>query len=334
MNKVIYLMTAMLLAAGIQAQDNNKVLTTDEEKKIVDALSAKEGEAKDTAWTTGGTTGLNLSQVYLENWAAGGESSVSVTGMINLFANYTKGNSSWDNTLDLAYGMLWQGDRAGVKTDDKIDFSSKYGQKASKDWYYSGLVNFRSQFAPGYSNPFAPVAEQVRISDIFAPAYGLIAIGMDYKPSPKFTAFISPITMKITIVGDQVLADAGAFGVEKATFDAGGNLLTAGENIRTELGGYIKVMYKTEVMENVGLQTKIDLFSNYQNNPQNIDVNWETIITMKINKFLSTTITTQVLYDDDVDIARDPEYVAAHGITAGPITQFKEVLAIGMSYKF
>jgi hypothetical protein len=242
MNKVIYLMTAMLLAAGIQAQDNNKVLTTDEEKKIVDALSAKEGEAKDTAWTTGGTTGLNLSQVYLENWAAGGESSVSVTGMINLFANYTKGNSSWDNTLDLAYGMLWQGDRAGVKTDDKIDFSSKYGQKASKDWYYSGLVNFRSQFAPGYSNPFAPVAEQVRISDIFAPAYGLIAIGMDYKPSPKFTAFISPITMKITIVGDQVLADAGAFGVEKATFDAGGNLLTAGENIRTELGGYIKVM--------------------------------------------------------------------------------------------
>lgn len=314
MNRILYLGAALLVATTTQAQDAEV--------------------AGDTLWTTGGTTGLNFSQVFLENWAAGGVSSMSATGLINLFGNYAKDKSTWDNNLDLAYGMLWQGDESGVKTDDKIDFSSKYGQKATEDWYYSALLNFRTQFAPGYSDPFAADSLLNRISDLLSPGYGLLALGMDYKPNDKFTAFISPVTLKMTIVGDQDLADAGAFGVEGATFDDLGNLLTAGKNFRSEIGGYIKLAYKTDLVENVSLQTKIDLFSNYQNNPQNIDVNWETLISMKINDYITTTITTQVLYDDDIDIARDPEHTAATGITSGPITQFKEVLAIGFSYKF
>ena len=94
------------------------------------------------------------------------------------------------------------------------------------------------------------------------------------------------------------------------------------------------MMYKTDLAENVGFQTKIDLFSNYQNNPQNIDVNWETLLTMKVNSWLSTTLTTQVIYDDDINIARDPEDIAAGGPAAGPATQFKQALAVGLSYKF
>lgn len=330
-------LSILAIAGTSVAQDSNKVLSSDEEKEVMDQLSSA-GDAgavnEDSTWTTGGTMGLNLSQVHLSNWAAGGQSSVSVTGLVNLFANYAKGKSTWDNTLDLGYGMLWQGDAAGVKTDDKIDFASKYGYQASEHWYYSGLFNFRSQFAPGFDDPFAPDSVRNKISDLLAPAYSLIALGMDYKPSENFTAFISPITMKITIVGDQVLADAGAFGVEGATFDDSGNLLTAGKNIRTEIGGYVKMMYKTDLAENVGFQTKIDLFSNYQNNPQNIDVNWETLLTMKVNSWLSTTLTTQVIYDDDINIARDPEDIAAGGPAAGPATQFKQALAVGLSYKF
>lgn len=311
---------ALLLCSTYSwAQDaNNKVLTPEEETMLVKTLTTPvDSLAADTTWKKGGTLGLNFSQVYLSNWAAGGQNSLSSNGLVSLFANRAKGKSSWDNTLDLAYGMLWQGDAAGVKTDDKIDFASKWGYQANQDWFYSALFNFRTQFAPGYEDPFAD--DLVRISDFLAPAFSLAALGMDYKPSDNFTAFISPSTLKMTIVNDTTLSTN--YGV------------AAGEMFRAEIGGYAKVQYTTELAENVSLMTKIDLFSNYLNNPQNIDVNWETLISMKINEYMSATISTQLIYDDDIAIARSQEYFESTGIAAGPITQFKEVLAVGFSYK-
>lgn len=311
---------ALLLCSTYSwAQDaNNKVLTPEEETMLVKTLTTPvDSLAADTTWKKGGTLGLNFSQVYLSNWAAGGQNSLSSNGLVSLFANRAKGKSSWDNTLDLAYGMLWQGDAAGVKTDDKIDFASKWGYQANQDWFYSALFNFRSQFAPGYEDPFAD--DLVRISDFLAPAFSLAALGMDYKPSDNFTAFISPSTLKMTIVNDTTLSTN--YGV------------AAGEMFRAEIGGYAKVQYTTELAENVSLMTKVDLFSNYLNNPQNVDVNWETLISMKINEYMSATISTQLIYDDDIAIARSQEYFESTGIAAGPITQFKEVLAVGFSYK-
>ncbi|MGC6532873.1 MAG: DUF3078 domain-containing protein [Flavobacteriales bacterium] len=311
---------ALLLCSTFSwAQDaNNKVLTPEEETMLVKTLTTPvDSLAADTTWKKGGTLGLNFSQVYLSNWAAGGQNSLSSNGLVSLFANRAKGKSSWDNTLDLAYGMLWQGDAVGVKTDDKIDFASKWGYQANQDWFYSVLFNFRTQFAPGYEDPFAD--DLVRISDFLAPAFSLAALGMDYKPSDNFTAFISPSTLKMTIVNDTTLSTN--YGV------------AAGEMFRAEIGGYAKVQYTTELAENVSLMTKIDLFSNYLNNPQNIDVNWETLISMKINEYMSATISTQLIYDDDIAIARSQEYFESTGIAAGPITQFKEVLAVGFSYK-
>ena len=311
---------ALLLCSTYSwAQDaNNKVLTPEEETMLVKTLTTPvDSLAADTTWKKGGTLGLNFSQVYLSNWAAGGQNSLSSNGLVSLFANRAKGKSSWDNTLDLAYGMLWQGDAVGVKTDDKIDFASKWGYQANQDWFYSALFNFRTQFAPGYEDPFAD--DLVRISDFLAPAFSLAALGMDYKPSDNFTAFISPSTLKMTIVNDTTLSTN--YGV------------AAGEMFRAEIGGYAKVQYTTELAKNVSLMTKIDLFSNYLNNPQNIDVNWETLISMKINEYMSATISTQLIYDDDIAIARSQEYFESTGIAAGPITQFKEVLAVGFSYK-
>ena len=335
-NPLLILFNVLLLSATAQLSDIAKPLWEGENASPILSATLAGG---DTLWATGGTTGLNFSQVYLENWAAGGESSISVNGMVSWHANYAKNKSTWDNTLDLAYGMLWQGDARGVKTDDKIDFASKYGYKGADHLYYTALATFRSQFAPGYDNPFADDTVRSVISNFMAPAYSHVALGIDCKASfskasDNFTVFMSPITIKMTMVNDQTLANAGAFGVEGATYDDQGNLLTAGKNFRSEFGAYVKMMYETNIVENVSFQTKLDLFSSYQNNQQNIDVNWETLITMKINEYLSTTITTQVLYDDDIDIARDPADVAANGILAGPITQFKEVLAVGFLYKF
>ena len=156
----------------------------------------------------------------------------------------------WENYLDIGYGSIRQGKNASwLKTDDKIDFTSKFGKKVVPHWYYAALVNFKTQMTPGFNYP----NDSTKISDLLAPAYFLGAIGMDLKPSKNFTAYIAPLTAKVTVVNDQNLADAGAFGVEKATYDDQGNILTEGLNARAEFGGYVRFFGKREIMKNVSL---------------------------------------------------------------------------------
>jgi len=302
--------------------------TTEAESKL------KTQAAVDTTsgWKKGGTITTNLSQVSLTNWAAGGQESYSVVGLLSLFSHYKKGNMLWENYLDLAYGTMKQGEADWMKTDDKFDFTSKYGQKASKNWYYAGLINLKTQMTNGYNYPKAAGADP--ISKFLAPGYLLGAIGMDYKPSESFTAFLSPLTAKVTIVNDETLADAGAFGVEKATYDEFGTLLTHGKKTRSEFGGYARFFFKHDIMKNVGLQSKLDLFSNYLNNPQNIDVSWEVLVSMKVNKYISATISTHLLYDDDIDIVVKKDALGNPTKSVKSKVQFKEVLGIGFSYKF
>lgn len=327
MKKLLLLLSMGLFTMAANAQD--ELLNPEERESVFTTMQASQDEAApaDTSWKTGGTLGLNFSQVYLENWAAGGQSSVSGTALVNVFANYKKDNLSWDNTLDLAYGLLRQGDEGIViKTDDRIDFSSKFGYKASKKWYYSGLVNFRTQFAPGFEIVDGVPDENNLISQFLAPAYTLASLGMDYKSNEKLTVFISPVTYKQTIVLNDSLSNEGAFGVE------------VGENFRHEVGGYIRLAYAANLVENVSLTTRADFFSNYLNNPQNIDINWEMLISMKINEFMSATITTQLIYDDDIILQKKDPVEDGEGNVIdsgrGPGVQFKEVLAIGFNYKF
>ncbi len=277
-------------------------------------------------WKKGGVFALNLAQTSLSNWAAGGQSSVAVSGIFSVFANYKQGKSAWDNSLDVGYGLLKQGKNADyMKTDDKIDFVSKYGREAFKNFYYSGLLNFRTQMRPGYKYPDT---ERI-ISDLFSPAYLLLALGMDYKPNPYFSAFLAPLTAKFTFVTNESLSAAGAFGV------------TPGEKSRSEIGGYIRAIYsrndfKGEFLKNISFTTKIDLFSNYGHNPQNIDVMWENLIALKVNKFISVNFNTVLLYDDDIKVPVDRNGNGLFESTEapGPRTQFKEILGIGFSYKF
>ncbi|MFC2121430.1 DUF3078 domain-containing protein [Bacteroidota bacterium] len=300
--------------------------------QIIDAEKIFKTRSTDISdgWQKGGTIILNMSQVSLTNWAAGGQNSISGNGLLSLFAHKKNGASSWQNYLDIGYGTIKQGKKAiWWKTDDKIDFTSKYGKKAFSGWYYAGLLNFKTQMTPGYNYP----DESTKISDLLAPGYLIGAIGLDYKKNDNFTAFFAPLTAKTTFVKNQTLADAGAFGVEPANYSPDGEMLSKGENIRTEFGSYIRLFYMKNLMENISMQTKLDLFSNYLNNPQNIDISWEVLLSMKVNKYISATLSTHLLYDDDVNIATDTDN---DGITDsnGPKTQFKEVLGVGFSYKF
>jgi hypothetical protein len=273
-----------------------------------------------SGWKKGGVLSVNIAQTSLTNWAAGGQNSFAVNGLLSTFANYRKGKSAWVNSLDIGYGLLKQGNSGYQKTDDKFDLLSKYGYEAFKNFYYAALLNFKTQMAPGYKYPDVTT----KISDLFSPAYLLGALGLDFKPSDHFSAFIAPLTLKVTFVNDKALSDAGAFGV------------TPGKKSFTEFGGYIRAIYtkndfKNEFLKNVTFTTKVDLFSDYTHNPQNVVVNWETLLAFKVNKFLSASITTQLAYDDKIKISK-----VRNGITTsiGSLVQFKEILGVGFSYKF
>jgi len=281
-------------------------------------------------WKKGGVISFNLSQTSLTNWAAGGQNALSANGLASLFANYKKGKSIWASSLDIGYGILKQGkDEDLIKTDDKVDLLSKYGRQAIDKWYYTALLNFKTQMTAGYNYP----NDSVKISGPLAPGYILGSLGVEYKPNDEFNLYISPFTSKITIVAEQNLANSGAFGVTPADTNSSGIVTSEGKNARFELGGYIRMEYRKELMENITILTKLDLFSNYLNNPQNIDVNWETLLTLKVNKYISATLSTQLIYDDDIDISVDSNN---DGIAdeKGPRTQFKEILGIGFSYNF
>jgi len=272
---------------------------------------------------------LNFSQTSLTNWAAGGQNSIAGNGLVSLFANYKKKKMFWANSLDLGYGMLRQGKDDVRKTDDKIDLFSKYGREASGNWFFAGLFSFKTQMTPGYNYP----NDSIIISDLLAPAYALFAVGMDYKPTDNLNLFISPLTGKFTYVNSEILANEGAFGVTPAEYDDLGTLIKKGSKTRAEVGGYVRFSYKKELFENVTVDNKLDLFSNYLNNPQNIDINWEVLISLKVNKFITATISTHLIYDDDIMIEVDTNGDGTPD-RKGPRTQFKEVFAIGFSYKF
>ena len=305
----------LLFASALFAQDAEKPAVPDSLKP----------------WKKSGLGSVNFNQVALSNWAGGGESSVSGGAIVKLTANYKKDKTSWDNSLDMAYGLINQTGSPVVKTDDRLELSSKFGKEANKKWSYSAIFTFRTQFAPGLDDPTA--VNPNKISDFLSPGYMFVALGMDYKPNKSLTLFLSPATNKNTIVTAPSLANVGAFGVEAAELDpVTGDIVTPGKHFRAEIGGFLKAEFKTTLMENVDFQTKIDLFSNYINNPQNIDVNWESLLSFKINKYLTASVTTTLIYDDDIKIAVDTDDDGVADKMA-PRTQFKEVLAIGFTYK-
>ncbi len=268
---------------------------------------------KDTlGWNNGGLGNLTFSQVALYQWSAGGEPSLSGAALLNLFANYLTLESSWKNALDLGFGLVKQGDLTR-KTNDKIDFTSQYGRKASEKWKYSALLNFRTQFTDGYTY-YGDTAKS-KISDFFSPAYLTGSVGMEYNPTDNFSLFLSPLASKLTFVVDDSLSAAGQFGVEP------------GNKFRAELGGYVRVAYTVKLMENVTLGSKIDFFSNYMDKPGNVDVNFELLLSMQINKYLAATVNMNGIYDDDINVTRKDD-------TKGPGWQIKEVLGVGFSYKF
>lgn len=275
--------------------------------------------AQDTTsfWKKGGNIGLNITQVALSNWAGGGQNTIGITGLTNIFANYAEGKTTWDNSIELGYGMTKLAKQEFRKSDDRILFTSKFGHKAGEQFLYSALLDFRSQFDKGYKynkNAAGDGDTALIISNLLAPAFVNVGVGMTYKPADYIEILVSPLSNRIILVMDDALSKQGAFGVDP------------GKNIKSELGAALNIFFKKEILTNVTLQSRLNTFGAYEYLPSLV-VTWESLLNMKVNDYITASFAADVFYDERVTVNRDDG-------TSGPATQFRNVLSIGFGYKF
>ena len=275
---------------------------------------------------SGGSVSILASESTFTNWASGGQNSVTGIGKLRFYSNKRKQKNYFGHTLNAALGYIGANGEFR-KTEDRLDYYFKYSRYLKKKKYLSVMLSYKTQMLPGYNYP----NDSIKISNFMAPGYLMLKVGFDYMPNRKIKIFVAPLSSKITIVADQNLANNGAFGVVHGSFDAlAQTFLTMGENLRYEFGGYLVLSCKGDITKMLRLETELDLFSNYKNNPQNIDVDWQVEAKLKISKVFSVNFESHLVYDDDIKIEVDEE----GNVLQGPKVQFKQFLGLGVSFSF
>jgi hypothetical protein len=277
-------------------------------------------------WTNSNKISLQASEVAFSNWNGGGVNSISALLGIDLERNYKDKNFKWDNKLILRAGAIKQSEQEIRKTEDRFEIDSKAGFKFKRnsDWYYLGRLNFTTQFFNGFNFPNTSDI----ISQFMAPGYLLSGFGVEHKiKEQNFYLYLSPMTLKSTFVLDQNLANEGAFGVEEAIKDDDGNIIKKGRNLRIETGFLINNEYKKEIFENVTVESRLSLYTDYINNFGNIDVDWEVNFSFEVNDFIKATLGSHIRYDDDIKIRVEQEDGTV--VQGGSRVQWKQQFGVG-----
>jgi len=275
---------------------------------------AQENNADSTkTWTIKGENTFLINQSSFSNWAAGGVNSFAGNLIFNYDFNYKKEKWSWDNKVLAAYGQTFQKETDWRKNDDRFAINSLLGYQAKERWLYTFFMNFNTQFANGYK--YSGDDKQL-LSKAFAPAYLSFGPGFAYKKSDNFKINISPAATRFVFVTADDLAES--YGLDP------------GKNSRFEFGASFDAYYKTDIMENISFENILKLYSNYLEDPQNVDVDYTANLFMKVNKFVTVNAGVQLLYDDNTLIPREGD-AAGQG---RPALQVKQILGAGITYKF
>lgn len=282
-----------------------------------------------------GSYGLNINQLALSNWAAGGENSWAGKAFANFSLVYHKRKFEQKLVGAMAFGISRFADKRIEKQDDKIDLSYTLTLNGKTQWNLSGVVTFNTQFANGYKYP----NDSTVISTFFAPAYLTLSMGYSYKTkNERFQILLSPIAGKVTFVMNQDLADQGAFGVKKGYYDINNNWIP-GENIVASIGVNTIINYKQPIGKNISYTTLLNVFYNYierrDDDRLRLDVNWENHVNFIINKYLSTMLFVHLKYDHN---ATFPVYEDIEGVQTVvdnvPKLQLKESVGIAFVHRF
>ncbi len=299
-------------------------------------------------WSTGGAFNATFQQVSLQNWAGGGSNSLALGGVASVFVVYDDTvKRRWENNVELNYGIGRIGGKENpfTKTNDNILLVSRYGRKLVPRFYLLTLLDFRSQITQGFR--YEAVNDSTRnatkIAEFMSPGFLITSLGITYSPTRKklllkrrrngeeeeeegeedkikkqkmrdyFAVTLSPFSGKFTFVLNDKLAALDLYG-------------TNGENVRAEIGSSLTVMLRKNLFKNVSVSSNLNLFSGYRQ-PENIDVNFETLLVLKVNEFIAANVALQLVYDDDINIEREDG-------TTGPALQVQNAVNVGLSYEF
>lgn len=274
------------------------------EKELINKTSDAEKKAKDTTnmgWKKAGNLVFLFNQSAFNNeWRAGGTSSMAGNIGLNYDFNYKTPEMIWDNKIIVAYGLTKLKNADVQKSDDRLQYTSLLGKKAAGYWFYSGFVDFKTQMDTGND------ANGNKISHFFSPAYLQVGPGMLWKKSDNLKVNIAPATGRFIFVHNHFTEFGSAFGVEQ------------GKSMRFEFGAGLSGYYKFNIMENISWENILNLYSNYLDKPQNVDIDYQANLVMKVNKYISTNLAFQAIYDDNA--------VGAF--------QIREVFGLGFNYGF
>lgn len=254
-------------------------------------------------WSVVGHNTLMINQAAFSNWVGGGANSLGWLAGVNYNFTYKKDKHLSENTLVLGYG---QNNTQGLgvrKTQDNININTNYGYEIAKNWYASIGAGFISQFTNGYEDGNNPSAK--KISNFMAPGYLTLGAGLTYRPNDNFSLTLRPANARWTFVLDEDLQKAGNYGLKNN-----------GDSSLFQLGFFAGAMYKLKVMENITLLNHASVFSNYLDHPDRLVLSYAGVLNMKINKYISTNITLDLLYDHN-QIQK---------------TQLKQTLGVGFAY--
>jgi hypothetical protein len=296
MKRIVLTIVVTFVFNSISAQVNEKELLKKNEE-----AAAKLKEEKPNGWSKKGTFTFLANQATFNNWLAGGQSNISGNIGLNYDFNYKSDTWNWDNKLIAGYGLTKIKGQDVQKSDDRLVFNSLAGKKASGYWYYSAFFNFQTQFDSGFD-----LATGIKTSHFFSPAYFQFGPGMLWKKSDNLKVNIAPATSKLIVVNPDFTVSGPSFGVEQ------------GDSTRFEFGAAVNGYYKFTLFENVTLENIINLYSNYIEDPQNVDLDYTLNVVMKVNKYLTTNLAFQTVYDDN----------AFRGF------QTRQVIGLGVNYGF
>lgn len=275
---------------------------------LISIAQEKQDSLASKHWKIIGQNSLLLNQNSFSNWVAGGNNSFGLNAKSNYEFNYKKNKHIWDNKIILGYGQASNEGDKPRKTDDILSLNSTYGYQIKENYYASAFVGFLSQFAEGYDYGKTPdYSSKDRISAFMSPGYLTVGFGVDYKPTDNFSLSVKPLTSKMTFVLDKKLQRKDNFGLKHD-----------GDSFRYEFGALLGANYKTELFTNVKWTNSLTLYSNYLFHAERIDISYSTALNMKVNDFISTILTLDILYDHD-QLKK---------------TQLKQTLGVGFSYNF
>ncbi|MGO3183939.1 MAG: DUF3078 domain-containing protein [Aequorivita sp.] len=292
------------------------------------ASIAQEETPTDTipnGWTRSGNISLLFNQAaFNHEWTGGGSSNIAGNLGLTYDFNYKQDKISWNNRIIAEYGITKnKDDKYSRKTNDRLELNSILGREINEsNWYYSFFLNFKTQFAPGYeyNTDLNPNDDGYRteVTKFLSPAYLQFGPGMLWKKNDNLYVNISPATARLIFVNKD-FTNVGNDPVAIAAFNEDPYFgVEANETMRFEFGASISAYAKLELMENVSMENILNLYSNYLEDPQNVDIDYTMNLLLKVNDYISANATFQAIYDDN----------AVKGF------QIREALGIGVTYGF